>query len=116
MESFSDYTQLVLARMQTNPEEFMHYSPRGRWETVIEALQEVARGGRYGALWALSKEEVDVLLATYRTIYLQDMHKHMLEQILSGDALETRKNVKRKLRETYDVGQTVNDSPNYNRF
>ena len=116
MESFSDYTQLVLARMQTNPEEFMHYSPKGRWETLIEALQEVARGGRYGALWALSKEEVDVLLATYRTIYLQDMHKHMLEQIVSGDALEPRYIDKRKLIEEYEKGQTVNDSPNYNRF
>jgi hypothetical protein len=116
MESFSDYTQLVLARMQTNPEEFMHYSPRGRWETLIEALQEVARGGRYGALWALSKEEVDVLLATYRTIYLKDMHKHMLEQIVSGDALEPRYIDKRKLIEEYEKGQTVNDSPNYNRF
>jgi len=112
MESFSDYAQLVLARMRTNPEEFMHYSPRSRWETLIEALQEVARGGRYGALWALSKEEVDVLLATYRTIYL----KHMLEQIVSGDALEPRKNDKRKLIEEYEKGQTVNDSPNYNRF
>jgi hypothetical protein len=57
---------------------------------------------------SLSKEEVDVLLATYRTIYLQDMHKHMLEQILSGDALETRKNVKRK---KIQVGMVIFNLP-----
>jgi hypothetical protein len=145
-KNFSDYTNLVLDRMASNPEEFMHHSPKSRWNTLIENLQDVARNPTENfarALWALPKEEINALVEAYRHIYLKDMHKHMLHQILSGSDVTAREPgmvekalgaksfiYKSKDRystgfinptvakepEEYDIGQTVNDSPNYNRF
>lgn len=146
-KNFSDYTNLVLDRMASNPEEFMHHSPKSRWITLIETLQDIARdpiNSSSRSLWALSKEETDALVEAYRHIYLKDMHKHMLHQILSGSDVTARESTMlgtaigaKSLRykatdryqtgwtdpalftkepEQYDIGQTVNDSPNNNRF
>lgn len=144
-KNFSDFTNLVLDRMASNPEEFMHHSPKSRWNTLIENLQDVARDPANNiarSLWALPKEEIDALVEAYRHIYLKDMHKHMLHQILSGSDVTAREStLERSLRpsintdryavgltdpkgffgrqvipEQYEKGQTVNDSPNYNRF
>jgi len=150
-KNFSDYTNLVLDRMASNPEEFMHHSPKSRWNTLIENLQDVARNPKeenYArSLWALPKEEINALVEAYRHIYLKDMHKHMLHQILSGSDVTapppmtaTTANLLYKANnrystgwadptiaigqptfpvgqtDEYDIGQTVNDSPNYNRF
>ena len=140
-KNFSDYTNLVLERMASNPEEFMHHSPRPRWISLVENLQDVARNPEENnarSFWALPKEEVDAMVEAYKHIYLRDMHKHMLHQILSGSDVTAEKQMtgtmlgrastfvyKAKDRystaiscdpETYDIGQTVNDSPNYNRF
>lgn len=147
-KNFSDYTNLVLDRMASNPEEFMHHSPKARWGTLIENLQDVARNPKENlarSLWALPKEEIDALVEAYRHIYLKDMHKHMLHQIVSG-VQETFQTLaprpidpntlvykaqnryatgltdprialgSPRTTEEYDIGQTVNDSPNYNRF
>ena len=87
MENFSDYTKLVIARMGSNPEEFMPHSPKHRWDTLVMALQDIARDSaivKAKALWALPKEEVSAMLETYRAIYLADMYKNMLQQILGG--------------------------------
>ena len=128
-KNFSDYTNLVLERMASNPEEFMHHSPRPRWISLVESLQAVARNPEENharSLWALPKEEVDAMIEAYRHIYLRDMHKHMLHEILSGsDATAEKQMLGRaisnsnfiyKAKDRYDIGQTVNDSPNYNRF
>lgn len=129
-KNFSDYTNLVLDRMASNPEEFMHHSPRPRWISLVESLQAVARNPEENhharALWALPREEVDAMIEAYRHIYLRDMHKHMLHEILSGsDATAEKQMLGRaisnsnfiyKAKDRYDIGQTVNDSPNYNRF
>jgi hypothetical protein len=128
-KNFSDYTNLVLERMASNPEEFMHHSPRPRWISLVETLQDVARKPEENharSLWALPKEEIDAMVEAYRHIYLRDMHKHMLHQILSGSDVTAEKQMLGraidsskfiyKAKDRYDIGQTVNDSPNYNRF
>jgi hypothetical protein len=123
-KNFSDYTNLVLERMASNPEEFMHHSPRPRWISLVENLQDVARNpteNNARSLWAVPKEEVDAMVEAYKHIYLKDMHKHMLHQILSGSDVTAEKqmlnsNFIYKAKDRYDIGQTVNDSPNYNRF
>ena len=126
-KNFSDYTNLVLERMASNPEEFMHHSPRPRWISLVESLQAVARNPEENhharSLWALPKEEVDAMIEAYRHIYLRDMHKHMLHEILSGSDVTAEKQMLGrastfiyKAKDRYDLGQTVNDSPNYNRF
>jgi hypothetical protein len=87
MENFSDYTKLVIARMGSNPEEFMPHSPKRRWETLAMALEDIARGSttvQVKVLWALPKEEVSAMLETYRAICLADMYKNMMQQILGG--------------------------------
>ena len=111
MENFSDYTKLVIARMESNPEEFMHYGPKRRWETLVATLQDVARDPNATSskiLWALPKEEVKAMLETYRNIYLVSMYKHMLHQIVSGADFETGLNPTPKPQYEYD--------PNFQMF
>jgi hypothetical protein len=97
---------------------------------LVENLQDVARNpteNNARSLWAVPKEEVDAMVEAYKHIYLKDMHKHMLHQILSGSDVTARepgmvekalgaKPFIYKTKDRYDIGQTVNDSPNYNRF
>jgi|LakMenE18May11ns_1017448.scaffolds.fasta_scaffold9933189_2 hypothetical protein len=148
MENFSDYTKLVIARMGSNPEEFMPHSPKHRWDTLVMALQDIARDPdivRAKALWALPKEEVSAMLETYRAIYLADMYKNMLQQILGGadsGTTDTRKGTvpqyeydPQMARNAYaskqgwenalrqqnslqqsSIGQAFNDASNYGRL
>jgi hypothetical protein len=129
MENFSDYTKLVIARMGSNPEEFMPHSPKRRWETLAMALEDIARGSatvQVKVLWALPKEEVSAMLETYRAICLADMYKHMMQQILGGMDSETTDTWKGTVpRYEYDpqsrlqqssIGQAFNDASNYGRL
>jgi hypothetical protein len=92
MSEFSDFTKLVLDRMETNPNEF---EANGRWDNLTRGLEEYARGdteGRYiKTLWALPPSEIDMLLAKYRRVYLARIHKDMLKNIVSGDDLHRTK-------------------------
>lgn len=85
---YSDFTKLVLARMESNPEEF---ESNGRWDNLVRGLEEYARGEtneRYAkTLWALEHQEIEVLLAKYRRVYLDRLHKQMLKNIVSGNDL-----------------------------
>lgn len=148
MENFSDYTKLVIARMGSNPEEFMPHSPKHRWETLVMALRDIARDPatiQAKALWALPKEEVSAMLETYRAIYLADMYKHMMQQILGGmdsgttatrkdpvpqyeydpqmarNAYASRQGWENALRQQNSlqqssIGQAFNDASNYGRL
>jgi hypothetical protein len=127
MENFSDYTKLVIARMGSNPEEFMPHSPKRRWETLAMALEDIARGSatvQVKVLWALPKEEVSAMLETYRAICLADMYKHMMQQILGG--MDSGTTIMRNTPQyEYDpqsrlqqssIGQAFNDASNYGRL
>lgn len=86
MDDYSDFTKLVLARMESNPEEF---EATGRWDNLVRGLEEYARSetdGRYAkTLWALEHQEIEVLLAKYRRMYLDRLHKELLKNIVSGN-------------------------------
>lgn len=90
MSDYSDFTKLVLARMESNPEE---YEANGRWDSLVRGLEEYARSetdGRYAkTLWALEHQEIEVLLTKYRRMYLDRLHKDMLKNIVSGDDKES---------------------------
>ena len=85
---YSEFTKLVLARMETNPDEF---AANSRWDNLVRGLEEYARGdtdGRYvKTLWPLEHQEIEVLLSKYRRMYLDRLHKEMLKNIVSGNDL-----------------------------
>lgn len=87
---FSDFTKLVLARMESNPEEFctLHMTGYSRWQGLTRGLEALARGDThakdFGVLWPLSDEERAALLESYRKLYLNELHRDMLKNIVSG--------------------------------
>ncbi len=85
----SDFTKLVLARLETNPDEFQL---NGRWDTLVRGLEAVAADdteSRYiRTLWPLTDHERSVMLEAYRKAYLARLHKDMLKNIVSGDDLK----------------------------
>lgn len=89
MSEISDFTKLVLDRMETNPDEFVHIGGNyTRWQGLVQGLEELARNetdGRFiKVLWPLTDEERGMLLEKYRKIYLAELHKDMLKNIVSG--------------------------------
>lgn len=107
MSEISDFTKLVLDRMETNPDEFVHIGGNyTRWQGLVQGLEELARGdteGRYiKVLWPLTDEERGMLLEKYRKIYLAELHKDMLKNIVSGNDKEPRR------KYAYDSGNDVN--------
>lgn len=87
---FSDFTKLVLARMESNPEEFctLHMTGYSRWQGLTRGLEALARGDThakdFGVLWPLTDEERAALLESYRKLYLNELHRDMLKNIVSG--------------------------------
>jgi hypothetical protein len=90
MAEFSDFTKLVLARMESNPEEFctLHMTGYSRWQGLTRGLEALARGDThakdFGVLWPLTDEERAALLESYRKLYLNELHRDMLKNIVSG--------------------------------
>jgi uncharacterized surface protein with fasciclin (FAS1) repeats len=85
---FSDFTKLVLARLETNPDEFQL---GGRWDTLVRGLEAYAideTENRYHrTLWPLTDHERTTILEAYRKAYLARLHKDMLKNIVSGNDL-----------------------------
>jgi hypothetical protein len=90
-DNFSDFTKLVLARMESNPEEFctLHMTGYSRWQGLTRGLEALARGDThakdFGVLWPLTDEERAALLESYRKLYLNELHRDMLKNIVSGE-------------------------------
>ena len=102
MSEFSDFTKLVLDRMETNPDEF---EANARWDTLVRGLEAHAIGdfdNRYAkTLWALEPLEIEAIMAKYRKLYLARIHKELLKNIVSGDDLH-------RTQYAYDSGNDVN--------
>jgi hypothetical protein len=102
MSEFSDFTKLVLDRMETNPDEF---EAGNRWDTLVRALEARAIGdfeNRYAkTLWPLEPLELEALMAKYRKLYLARIHKDMLRNIVSGADKE-------RAGYQYDSGNDIN--------
>lgn len=88
MSDISDFTKLVLARLETNPDEFQI---GGRWDTLVRGIEAYVRGDKddryYRTLWPLDDPEIHVIVAAYRKAYLARLHKDMLKNIVSGEDL-----------------------------
>jgi hypothetical protein len=95
----SDFTKLVLARLETNPDEFQL---GGRWDTLVRGIEAYVRGDQedryYRTLWPLDDPEVRLIVAAYRKAYLARLHKDMLKNIVSGNDLGP------SVEQTYQAG------------
>lgn len=89
------FVSLVLARMDTNPSEFIEGDPNFRWSHLVDAIRAhvapnapIARLGASPAPivhWALDKEELDALAAKYRQIYRSFLKTSFLKHLLEGN-------------------------------
>lgn len=105
MTEEKSFVDLVLERMDTNPEEFIEGTEKFRWSTLLHAIRthvnissdyltrETMPSTRSMIEWALDKEEMDAITAKYREVYRAHLKKDYLRHILAGTEAEYRYNV-----------------------
>lgn len=90
-----EFVQLVLARMDTNPEEFLDGDPHHRWGALSRGLIDWAMGetdtSSARSLWALEPHEREVLTTKYKVIYLEREKRAFLKNILGGNETQSKK-------------------------
>lgn len=90
------FVELVLERMDTNPEEFIEGHPHFRWSTLVSSIMRRASLGSLPAdvyrdrgesllVWALTTEELDLLQDKYRSVYRMFLRREFLKNIVSGE-------------------------------
>jgi len=89
-EHFSEYTKLMLARMEDTPEEFTgdHYG--GRWAAFEGAMVSILNGERAMYFSAFPAEEVGALIVKYKKIVQHQMFKQAIRTILEGEKISTQ--------------------------
>ena len=102
MTEDKSFVDLVLERMDTNPDEFIDGSEKFRWATLLHAIRTHVRITEDGARlvsgsisramieWALDKEEMDAIVAKYREVYRAYLKKDYLKNILAGTETDYR--------------------------
>jgi hypothetical protein len=105
MTEEKSFVDLVLERMDTNPEEFIEGTEKFRWSTLLHAVRthvnttteyfdrEPVSSTRSMLEWALDKEEMNAIVAKYREVYRTHLKKDYLRHILAGAEAEYRYNV-----------------------
>jgi hypothetical protein len=95
-----EFVQLVLARMDTNPEEFIEGDPKHRWGALSRGLIDWVMGdmdtNSARTLWALEPHEREALTVKYKAIYLEKEKRAFLKNILGGESEAKKKLVIRK--------------------
>ena len=84
------FVDLVLERMDTNPEEFVEGSPKFRWEALVHSLRATGVGHLPGStvsaytnvLWALTEDEVRMLAAKYIYVYREFLRREFVKNIM----------------------------------
>jgi hypothetical protein len=99
------FVDLVLERMDTNPDEFIEGTEKFRWSTLLHAIRthvniaseyltrETVSSARPMLEWAIDKEEMDAIVAKYREVYRTHLKKDYLRHILAGKETEYRYHV-----------------------
>jgi len=104
MTEEKSFVDLVLERMDTNPEEFIEGTEKFRWSTLLHAIrthvnstteyltrESVNMSATRSMLeWALDKAEMDAIVAKYREVYRAHLKKDYLRHILAGTETEYR--------------------------
>lgn len=79
-EEFGTATQIILARIDSHPEEFK--DPYGRWGDIMEAIQEKLLGHK-NRLWGLTDAEVKAIEEKLRTqIWAPQFNDAVMEKVL----------------------------------
>jgi len=98
LDKEKSFVDLVLERMDTNPEEFIEGTEKFRWSTLLHAIRTHVNitteyltrenmnisANRSMIEWALDKEEMDAIVAKYREVYRAHLKKDYLKHILAG--------------------------------
>lgn len=90
-----EFVQLVLARMDTNPEEFIEGDPKHRWGALSRGIVDWVMGetdtSSARSLWALEPHEREALTTKYKVIYLEREKRAFLKNILGGNETQSKK-------------------------
>ena len=78
MSEMHEVVKLLLARMESHPEEFL-WETGNRWQSTLGSVRE------YG-----TPEEINAIDAGLRVIMLQQAHEGMLDELLNGDERRRR--------------------------
>lgn len=85
------FVDLVLERMDTNPDEFIEGTQKFRWDALTHALRASGVGPQNNSLtlttynnvlWALDEDEVKVLGAKYREVYREFLRREFIKNIM----------------------------------
>ena len=89
MTKEKSFVDLVLERMDTNPEEFVEGSPKFRWESLVNSLRATGVGpqnltvsAHTQILWALTEDEVKMLAAKYVYLYREFLRREFIKNIM----------------------------------
>lgn len=87
-------TVLLLARMESHPEEF-HERYAGRWAGLIQEVMEVAPSA-----------DCETLKATYNKLRLDKLYNDVMDEMLNGEERRAR-NMQLEKAELYSTPRTV---------
>lgn len=86
------FVDLVLERMDTNPEEFIEGTPKFRWDALMQAIRASGVGPQNNSLsvstyynnvlWALNEDEIKALGAKYREVYREFLRREFVKNIM----------------------------------
>lgn len=80
---------LLLARMESHPEEFLGQGKVGRrWSDIVVAAK----------LATTSKEDHDLIDNAIKTIQLDSLHKQMMKRLLDGTSYESPEELEQQLK------------------
>jgi hypothetical protein len=75
--------ELLLKRMESNPEEFAPYS--GKWKDITNSIEQYGRGGTPADLTFLTEHERSTLWEKYCEARKKHLHHSVMERILVSD-------------------------------
>lgn len=84
-EHFSEYTKLMLARMEDTPEEFTGDTYGDRWGAFENAMINILNGDSASYFSAFPAEEIGALIVKYKKIVQHQMFKQAIKTILEGN-------------------------------
>ena len=118
------FVELVLERMDTNPEEFIEGHTHFRWSTLVNVLLHRAAigeaastptyrsGGETLLVWALTTAELDLLQAKYRNLYRAFLRREFVKNLLSGEGFAYKLAEQQPLADRYVIKGGVTTATN----
>ena len=98
-DELHDVVKLLLARMETHPEEFQFHDTSGlaitgRWETWINQLG-----------WHFNETEKELIYGKAKELIFQRVHEEVMDELLNGEARRAEERRQRKEAEERVMAQ-----------